>query len=190
MKTQTPHLPLLTSTQVYYFILFIYASKFMSLQIKKPLSAQAVGTDMYKNGGVSQKKPATKQPEWSTKSIERQGENEKTKNKKLEPNVQNVQSDTMHLFWNAWWSASGHWRHQHFDWVRMDKSWTNSGTDELICPAAMQSWPSISFSFSQTPPNQISWWWNSCTHACAALTWPGFSWILCRRQEAGRIALC
>lgn len=35
----------------------------MSLQIKKPLSAQAVGTDMYKNGGVSQKKPATKQPE-------------------------------------------------------------------------------------------------------------------------------
>lgn len=63
MKTQTPHLPLLTSTQVYYLILFIYASKFMSLQIKKPLSAQAVGTDMYKNGGVSQKKPATKQPE-------------------------------------------------------------------------------------------------------------------------------
>lgn len=34
----------------------------MSLQIKKPLSAQAVGTDMYKNGGVSQIKPATKQP--------------------------------------------------------------------------------------------------------------------------------
>lgn len=63
MKTQTQNVPLLTSTQVYYFILFIYASKFMSLQIKKPLSAQAVGTDMYKNGGVSQIKPATKQPE-------------------------------------------------------------------------------------------------------------------------------
>lgn len=69
----------------------------MSLQIKKPLSAQAVGTDMYKNGGVSQKKPATKQPEWSTKSLEQQGETEKKKkqNKKLKPNVQNVQSDTM-----------------------------------------------------------------------------------------------
>lgn len=35
----------------------------MSLQIKKPLSAQAVGTDMYKNGGVSHSHPATKQPE-------------------------------------------------------------------------------------------------------------------------------
>lgn len=63
MKTQTQYFPFLTSTQVYYFILFIYASKFMSLQIKKPLSAQAVGTDMYKNGGVTQIKPATKQPE-------------------------------------------------------------------------------------------------------------------------------
>lgn len=41
----------------------------MSLQIKKPLSAQAVGTDMYKNGGVSHSHPATKQPEWSTKSL-------------------------------------------------------------------------------------------------------------------------
>lgn len=51
MKTQTQKVPLLTSTQVYYSILFIYASKFMSLQIKKKtLSAQAVGTDMYKNG--------------------------------------------------------------------------------------------------------------------------------------------
>ena len=48
MKTETQNVPLLTSTQVYYFILFIYASRFMSLQIKKPLSAQAVGTDMYK----------------------------------------------------------------------------------------------------------------------------------------------
>lgn len=63
MKTQTHNVPLLTSTQVYYFILFIYASKFMSLQIKKPLSVQAVGTDMYKNGRVNQKKPANKQPE-------------------------------------------------------------------------------------------------------------------------------
>lgn len=35
----------------------------MSLQIKKPLSVQAVGTDMYKNGRVNQKKPANKQPE-------------------------------------------------------------------------------------------------------------------------------
>lgn len=70
MKTQTQNVPLLTSTEVYYFILFIYASKFMSLQIKKPLSAQAVGTDMYKNGGGSQIKPATKQPEGSTKSLE------------------------------------------------------------------------------------------------------------------------
>lgn len=38
----------------------------MSLQIKKkkkPLSAQAVGTDMYRNGGVSRSDPATKQPE-------------------------------------------------------------------------------------------------------------------------------
>lgn len=34
MKTQTQNVPLLTSTQVYYFILFIYASKFMSLQKK------------------------------------------------------------------------------------------------------------------------------------------------------------
>lgn len=63
MKTQTPNVPFLTSTQVYHLILFIYASKFMSLQIKKPLSAQAVGTDMYKNGGVSHSHPATKQPE-------------------------------------------------------------------------------------------------------------------------------
>lgn len=63
MKTQTPNVPLLTITQVYYFISFKYASKFMSLQIKKPLSAQAVATNMYKNGGVSQIKPAAKQPE-------------------------------------------------------------------------------------------------------------------------------
>lgn len=70
----------------------------MSLQIKKPLSAQAVGTDMYKNGGVSQKKPATKQPEWSTKSLEQQGETEKKQNKKLKPDVQNVQSDTVRFF--------------------------------------------------------------------------------------------
>lgn len=68
IKTRTPNVPFLTSTQVYHLILFIYASKFMSLQIKKPLSAQAVGTDMYKNGGVSHSHPATKQPEWSTKS--------------------------------------------------------------------------------------------------------------------------
>lgn len=35
MKTKTPNVPFLTSTQVYHLILFIYASKFMSLQIKK-----------------------------------------------------------------------------------------------------------------------------------------------------------
>lgn len=34
---------------------------------------------MYKNGGVSQIKPATKQPEWSTKSLEYYGETEKKK---------------------------------------------------------------------------------------------------------------
>lgn len=33
----------------------------MSLQIKKPLSAQAVGTNMYKNGGVGQVQPAAEQ---------------------------------------------------------------------------------------------------------------------------------
>lgn len=37
----------------------------MSLQIKKPLSAQAVGTDMYKMEKVIQIKLATKQPERS-----------------------------------------------------------------------------------------------------------------------------
>ena len=63
MKTKTHNIPLLTSTQVYYFFLFIYASKFMSLQIKKTLSAQAVGTDMYKIEGVKKIKSATKQPE-------------------------------------------------------------------------------------------------------------------------------
>lgn len=44
---------------------------------KKPLSAQAIGTDMYKNGGVNQIKPATEQPEWSTKSLEYYGGTEK-----------------------------------------------------------------------------------------------------------------
>lgn len=57
----------------------------MSLQIKKPLSAQAVGTDMYKNGGVNQIKPATKQPEWSTKSLKYYGETEKKRKEKLLP---------------------------------------------------------------------------------------------------------
>lgn len=85
----------------------------MSLQIKKPLSAQAVGTDMYKNGGVSQKKPATKQPEWSTKSLERQGETEKKKQKKTW--TQRPKCPVWHD------AASGHWRHQHFDWFRMDQ---------------------------------------------------------------------
>lgn len=66
----------------------------MSLQIKKPLSAQAVGTDMYKNGGVSQIKPATKQPEWSTKSLKYYGETE-TKKRLL----QRPKCPTWH---NAW----------------------------------------------------------------------------------------
>lgn len=47
---------------------------------------------MYKNGGVSQIKPATKQPEWITKSLKYHGETEKTT-----PNVQNVQPDIKHM---------------------------------------------------------------------------------------------
>lgn len=64
----------------------------MSLQIKKPLSAQAVGTDMYKNGGVSQIKPATKQPV-NYKNSKLSWRNRK----KTTPNVQNVQPDIKHL---------------------------------------------------------------------------------------------
>lgn len=64
----------------------------MSLQIKKPLSAQAVGTHMYKDGGVNQMKPATKQPEWSTKSLAHYRETEK----KTTSNVQDVQPHIMH----------------------------------------------------------------------------------------------
>lgn len=73
----------------------------MSLQIKKPLSAQAVGTDMYKNGGVSQIKPATKQPEWITKCLKYGGETEK----KTTPNVQHVQPDMKHMALKRWWSV-------------------------------------------------------------------------------------
>lgn len=62
----------------------------MSLQIKKPLSAQAVGTDMYKNGGVSHSHPATKQPEWSTKSLLHWETDEK---KKTSSSIQNIQPD-------------------------------------------------------------------------------------------------
>lgn len=48
---------------------------------------------MYKNGGVSQIKPATKQPEWSTKSLKYYGE---TETRKDYSNVQNVRPDAMH----------------------------------------------------------------------------------------------
>lgn len=62
----------------------------MSLQIKKPLSAQAVGTDMYKMEKVIQIKLATKQPErkWSTKVYNfYYGEEEEEKKKKNDKNI-------------------------------------------------------------------------------------------------------
>lgn len=75
----------------------------MSLQIKKPLSAQAVGTHMYKDGGVNQMKPATKQPEWSTKSLAHYRETEKN-------DLQRPRCPTSHnaWIWNTWWSVEGH----------------------------------------------------------------------------------
>lgn len=95
----------------------------MSLQIKKPLSAQAVGTDMYKNGGVNQIKPATKQPEWSTKILAYYGETEK-KNY-----LQRPRCPTWHnaWIWNTWWSVEGHRLTSAFRSVvhfMMDKSWS------------------------------------------------------------------
>ncbi len=49
----------------------------MSLQIKKPLSAQAVGTDMYKNEGVNQKSLLLSNQSEVQKSLEYYGETEK-----------------------------------------------------------------------------------------------------------------
>lgn len=82
MKTQTQNVPLLTSTQVYYFISFIYASKFMSLQ-KKATVCPSCWHRYYKNGGVNQRKLATKQSEASTKSLEYYGETDKKLKEKL-----------------------------------------------------------------------------------------------------------
>lgn len=59
----------------------------MSLQIKKATVCPSCWhTYMYKNGGVNQRKPATKQLEWSTKSLLW-----KQRKKRTSPDVQNVQ---------------------------------------------------------------------------------------------------
>lgn len=158
MKTQTQDVPLLTSTQVYYFILFIYASKFMSLQIKKPLSAQAVGTHMYKDGGVNQMKPATKQPEWSTKSLAHYRETEKN-------DLQRPKCPTSHnaWIWNTRWSVEGHGLTSsavrsvaHF---MMDKR--HRGSDLPLWFRAVGTRQTS----SQRVGTQTSCHWNSCSIA-------------------------
>lgn len=84
---------------------------------------------MYKNGGVSQIKPATKQPEWSTKSLKYYGETE-TKKRLL----QRPKCPTWHDAW-IWnrrfeiWGFSSRWT----------KSWTRSGTEDLIFHPVIQS---------------------------------------------------
>lgn len=139
---------------------------------------------MYKNGGVNQIKPATKQPEWSTKILAYYGETEK----KTTSNVQDVQPDIMHesetrddqlkvtdwhqlldLWFISWWTRAEVTRHR--------------GSD--LPPCDSELWERFK-SLSHKVGIQMLCYWNSCF---IALTWSVF-WILLSGSWNGKVRPC
>lgn len=153
----------------------------MSLQIKKPLSAQAVGTDMYKDGGVNQIKPATKQPEWSTKSLAYYRETEKNY-------LQRPRCPTSHnaWIWNTWWSVEGHGltssAFRSAAQFTMDKSWSYQAQRVWSPPLWFRAVGTRQTS-SQRVGTQTSCHWNSCSIA------PTRSGFWSRARDPGMVQL-